>query len=125
MATALSPRLPTRRDFLRAATVTIIAIGGWRSAAAADGSAEGGRVQVTIDNFTFSPATISVRAGQTVTWVNHDDIPHSVVCPELHVKSHVLDSDESFSRRFDEPGSHDYFCGLHPHMKGTVVVAAE
>jgi plastocyanin len=80
--------------------------------------------EIVIDNFTFSPTPLKVRAGTTVTWVNHDDIPHSVVCPDLKVKSHPLDTDDSFEHKFEQAGTFDYICGLHPHMHGQVVVEA-
>ena len=79
---------------------------------------------ITIDNFTFAPAVLTVKPGEKVVWTNHDDMPHSVVSaatPPLF-KSHPLDTDDSFSVAFDKPGTYDYFCGLHPHMHGTVVV---
>ena len=78
--------------------------------------------QVVIDNFTFAPTPLTVKAGTTVTWVNHDDIPHSIVCPALKVQSHPMDTDESFAYRFEQAGTYDYICGLHPHMHGQVVV---
>ena len=78
----------------------------------------------SIDNFTFSPATLTVPAGTKVTWTNHDDIPHTVTSaatPPLF-NSHALDTGDSFSFVFDTPGRYGYFCALHPHMQGTVVV---
>lgn len=80
--------------------------------------------EIMIDNFTFAPTPLAVKLGATVTWVNHDDIPHSIVCPDLTVKSHPLDTGDSFTFRFDKSGSYDYICGLHPHMHGQVVVKA-
>jgi plastocyanin len=56
--------------------------------------------------------------------VNHDDIPHSVVCPALNVASHALDTDDSFVHRFDRAGTYEYMCGLHPHMRGQITVQA-
>jgi plastocyanin len=79
-------------------------------------------VEVKIDNFTFSPVPLQVKQGQEVTWVNRDDIPHSVVLADLSVHSHALDTDESFAFRFEKAGVYDYICGLHPHMHGQVVV---
>ena len=79
---------------------------------------------IGIDNFSFAPALLSVAVGTVVTWTNHDDIPHSVVCPALKFRSHVLDTDQTFTFQFDQNGEFDYFCGLHSHMKGKVVVAA-
>ena len=80
--------------------------------------------QVVIDNFTFAPTPLTVKPGSTVTWVNHDDIPHSIVCPTLNLHSHPMDTDETFVHRFDEVGTYDYMCGLHPHMHGRLIVQA-
>jgi plastocyanin len=77
---------------------------------------------VTIDNFTFKPDVLTIRAGSTVTFVNHDDIPHSIVEAGGKFKSKVLDTDESFRMTFDGSGNITYFCGLHPHMTGKIIV---
>ena len=82
---------------------------------------DGGR-QVTIDNFTFSPATLTVAKGTQVTWTNQDDIPHSIVLSGIGVHSKALDTDNSFSHQFDKAGTFSYVCGLHPHMHGEIVV---
>jgi plastocyanin len=79
---------------------------------------------VTIDNFTFEPQRLTVKAGTTVTWVNQDDIPHLVASTTKLFKSKALDTDDKFSFTFTTPGVYDYFCALHPHMTGTVVVEA-
>ena len=79
-------------------------------------------VPVTIDNFVFEPARVTVKAGTTVTWTNHDDIPHTVAAKERLFKSKVMDTDESYSFTFSIPGEYTYFCSLHPHMTGTIVV---
>jgi plastocyanin len=77
---------------------------------------------VTIDNFTFTPKELTVAAGTTVKWVNHDDIPHTVVNKDKAFRSTALDTDDSFSFTFASAGTFDYFCGLHPHMVGKVIV---
>jgi amicyanin len=78
---------------------------------------------ITIDNFTFTPPELTVAVGTTVTWVNHDDIPHSVVNKDKVFRSKAaLDTDDSFSYTFASAGTFDYFCGLHPHMVGKVIV---
>jgi plastocyanin len=77
---------------------------------------------VTIDNFTFSPARLTVKAGTTVTWVNQDDIPHTVASNTKAFKSKTLDTDDKFSFTFATPGVYDYFCSLHPHMTAKIVV---
>ena len=78
--------------------------------------------QLTIDNFTFMPGTLTVSAGTTVTWTNHDDIPHTVTAVDKSFGSGALDTDERFSQRFTTPGSYAYFCSIHPRMTGTIVV---
>ena len=79
-------------------------------------------VEVKIDNFSFSPATITVPAGTTVRWTNRDDIPHTVVSDKEIFKSKPLDTDDQFSYTFTKPGTYDYFCSIHPKMTGNVVV---
>jgi plastocyanin len=63
-----------------------------------------------------------VKVGTTVTWTNHDDIPHTVAAKDRGFKSKVIDTDESYSFTFSTPGEYSYFCSLHPHMVGTIVV---
>ena len=77
---------------------------------------------VKIDNFSFSPATLEIKAGTMVTWTNADDIPHTVVSNDKVFKSKALDTDEKFSFTFDKPGTYPYFCSLHPKMTAKVVV---
>ena len=77
---------------------------------------------IMIDNFTFSPAALNVAVGTTVTWINRDDIPHSVVAKDKTFRSKAMDTDDVYSFTFTSAGSFDYFCGLHPHMTGKVVV---
>ncbi len=78
--------------------------------------------QVQIDNFSFVPQTVTVKAGTTVTWVNRDDVPHTVVSTEKEFRSQVLDTDGTYTHTFTAPGSFDYYCSVHPHMKGKVIV---
>ena len=77
--------------------------------------------KVTIDNFTFSPAELTVKVGTTVTWTNHDDIPHTVVSAGKF-RSKAMDTDNSFSFTFTDAGEYKYFCSLHPHMTVTIKV---
>ena len=80
--------------------------------------------EVGIDNFVYNPQQITVKAGTTVTWVNHDDIPHTVTSKTGAFRSKALDTDDKFSFTFATPGSFPYFCALHPHMTGMIVVEA-
>jgi plastocyanin len=73
-------------------------------------------------DFMFAPMTISIKAGSTVTWKNTDDEPHTVVSDTGLFRSGALDTNESFSFRFDKPGTYHYACSIHPRMVGTIVV---
>jgi len=81
-----------------------------------------GDTTVKIDNFAFAPEQLTVKVGTTVTWINEDDIPHTVVASGRGFKSKALDTDDKFSFTFTAPGSYEYFCSLHPHMKAMVTV---
>ena len=78
--------------------------------------------EVTIDDFTFVPKELTVAVGTTVKWVNHDDTPHIVVDKNKAFRSKALDTNDSFSFTFASAGTFDYFCGLHPHMVGKIIV---
>ena len=109
----------SRREALAAGAVAIGLARIVRVRAAGPAEAAAG-----IDNFTFSPASLSVAKGTKVTWTNHDDIPHTVTSaatPRLF-HSGPLDTGDSFGFTFDAPGEYKYFCALHPHMQGTVLV---
>ena len=83
----------------------------------------GDKNEVTIDNFSFLPQTLTVPAGTTVTWINRDDVPHTIVTADKKtVVSPALDTDETFSFKFTAVGTNDYFCSVHPHMKGKIIV---
>ncbi len=77
--------------------------------------------KITIDNFTFGPPELTVKVGDTVTWTNHDDIPHTVVSAGKF-RSKTLDTDNTFSFTFTAAGDFKYFCSLHPHMTGMIKV---
>ena len=79
---------------------------------------------VRIDNFTFKDPVVTVKAGTTITWTNGDDIPHTVVAKDGAFKSKVLDTGDHFSFTFAKPGQFGYYCSLHPHMTGTIIVKA-
>ena len=77
---------------------------------------------ITIGNFTFGPMQVIVPVGATVTWVNGDDVPHTVRAVDNAFHSRPMDTDERFSFTFTKPGVYTYFCSLHPQMTGKVIV---
>jgi plastocyanin len=79
---------------------------------------------VSITNFAFSPAAITVVAGTTVTWTNADSTQHDVSAPSVGLKSSVLSQGDTYTHTFTSPGTYDYICSIHPFMHGTVVVTA-
>ncbi len=85
--------------------------------------AHAAEVKVGIDNFSFTPQSVTIKPGDTVIFENHDDIPHLVADSAGNFRSKALDTNDRFSMSFDKPGTIAYFCGLHPQMKGTIVVA--
>jgi amicyanin len=85
-------------------------------------SAASPAVDIKIDNFSFTPPTLTVKAGTQITWTNADDIPHNVVSEDKSFKSKVLDTDEKFTFTATKPGTYSYFCSIHPQMTGKVVV---
>jgi len=80
--------------------------------------------QISISNFTFAPATVEVPVGTTLRWVNDDDVPHTVLGSDKGsvIRSPALDTNDGYSVVLSQPGTYHYFCSLHPHMTGTVIV---
>ncbi len=93
-----------------------------RVAAAAGAQEKVQAADVKIDNFSFTPQEITVAAGTKVTWVNRDDIPHTVVSTNETFKSKALDTDDQYSFTFDKAGTYEYFCSIHPKMTAKVIV---
>jgi plastocyanin len=79
-------------------------------------------VTVDIKNFMFMPMTVTVTEGDTITWTNRDQVPHTVAEKNHKFRSAALDTNDSFSHVFDKAGTYDYFCTLHPQMVAHVVV---
>ncbi|MBA3913685.1 MAG: cupredoxin family copper-binding protein [Acidobacteriales bacterium] len=81
--------------------------------------------EITIDNFSFAPATYTGKVGTPITWINHDDIPHTVVSDDGTFKSKALDTDDKFTFTPAKAGTYSYFCSLHPKMTAKVIVEPE
>jgi plastocyanin len=108
-----------RRDFLSRGASAAAAAVLLLSFATRGAHAE--TIAVSIDNFTFAPSELKVKVGDTVTWTNHDDIPHTVVSAGKF-RSKAMDTDNSFTFTFTAAGDYKYFCSLHPHMTGLIKV---
>jgi plastocyanin len=80
--------------------------------------------KVSIVNFAFTPGEITIAAGESVTWINDDGAPHGLEYHDGVKGTDLLLPGASFSRRFDQPGTYDYNCSVHPYMTGRVVVRA-
>ena len=78
--------------------------------------------QVAIGNFAFSPATLTVPSGTTVTWTNQDDMVHTVTAADRAFSSKGLETGDTYAHTFTAPGTYTYFCALHPRMTATVIV---
>jgi plastocyanin len=108
-----------------ASTVLGIVVGSVLAAGVLFARAAGPSSTVSIDNFTFAPRTLKIKTGTTVTWINRDDIPHGIASSNnAFAKSKTLDTDNSYSFIFTTPGTYQYFCYIHPHMVGSIVVEA-
>jgi plastocyanin len=103
-----------------AATALVMLAGGmpWNPSAALAADS----TKVVVKDFMFSPTNFTVSAGSTVTWTNLDDEPHTVLSATGLFKSGAMDTNESFSFKFDKPGTYHFTCSIHPRMVGTIVV---
>ncbi len=101
--------------------IAVSAVITWGAARLSGGNPEPDE-QVKIDNFSFIPQVLTIKAGTNVTWTNKDDVPHTVVSTTKKFASRVLDTDERFSFTFKEAGIYEYYCSVHPHMTGKVIV---
>jgi plastocyanin len=117
------------------AVVSVMTLGGARAASGSEHAGTSGTVltvspdaspdpavEVKIDNFAFTPGVITVKSGTRVTWINRDDIPHTVDSTQGKFKSAAMDTDDKYEFRFTAPGEYAYYCRMHPKMTGKIVV---
>ena len=107
---------------LREMYISKVAIIAGVGFALACGQAQAADFKVAISNFTFSPAEISVHVGDTVTFTNEDDIPHQVIANDGSFRGKAIDTADTSVFTLKSAGDFGYFCGLHPHMVGKVIV---
>ena len=106
------------RAFLTAISVAAL----WFLAANSLSAAPPDSTQIVIKDFMFTPNSPMVKAGSTVSWINKDDEPHNVVSDTGLFRSGAVDTDETFSFKFDKPGTYHYHCAIHPRMVATIIV---
>jgi len=120
---------PMTRRVRTAAAAGLIALGAAAAAlaqqsppAAPQQVAATNEAEISIQSFQFVPAILTVKAGTAVTWLNRDEEPHNVVSLERVFRSKAIDGGEKFTAVFDKPGTYNYICAVHPHMRGTIIV---
>ena len=86
------------------------------------GTAHAAEKTIDIRNYVFTPVAVTIHPGDSVTWINHDEVPHTIADKDKGYRSAALDTGDKFTHVFTKPGSYTYFCTLHPQMTGTVVV---
>jgi len=81
--------------------------------------------QVIIKGFMFDPKALTAKVGETITWINQDEEPHTIRSDSGLFASAALDTGESFHFRFDKPGTYRFVCSIHPQMTGTIVILSK
>jgi plastocyanin len=109
----------------RALRFALVVVAGTLALAKPDVARAGAPVTIEINHFTFGPNDITIDAGTTVEWVNHDETIHNIVMPTARIASPGMDTGDHFTHSFDQPGDYTYLCALHPHMTGVVHVKAK
>ena len=108
--------------FLTVTLAVLVAAGGFLSRVGPIAAHQDATFEVSVVDFAFEPATVTVPAGATVTWTNTGSRPHTVTADDGSFDSGRLDPGEQFSQTFDQPGTFTYHCGFHPEMQGSIVV---
>src|SRR4051794_34618977 len=111
-----------RRVLALALMTSAITAGAFAISATSTAEAAAPVASVKIANFTFQAPVLTVKPGTTVTWINDDDIPHAVAANNGAFKSKVLDTGDRFTFTFAKAGEYAYFCSIHPHMTGKIIV---
>jgi plastocyanin len=102
--------------------LTLILAVALRPSSATGQTAAPQAIEIKVDNFTFSPAVVTVPENSTVTWTNKDDVPHVIASTDGVFRSKGLDTDDHYSFQFTKPGTYTYYCSIHPKMTGKIVV---
>ncbi|HEV7219986.1 MAG TPA: cupredoxin family copper-binding protein [Terriglobales bacterium] len=118
------PNRPRKTTWVLIATVilSLALLATVTSKRLASSRSEVATTSVDIDNFSFAPRQLTIPAGRRVTWINKDDVPHTIISVDHRFKSKALDTDDKFSFTFQNPGVYEYFCSVHPTMTGKIIV---
>lgn len=108
--------------FVATVVLALTLLGTVASKRLASSSSEVATTSVDIDNFSFAPSQLTIPAGRRVTWINKDDVPHTIISVDHRFQSKALDTDDKFSFTFRNPGVYEYFCSVHPTMTGKIIV---
>ena len=109
----------TKRNFLLAFTLIVA---GVVLAVYGQGAGKQQENEIVIQNFAFEPATLTVKVGTKVSWINRDDEPHTATATDKRFNSKTLENGDRFTTEFNQPGIYKYYCALHPKMTGQVIV---
>jgi plastocyanin len=104
------------------ALVVLVGCGGGDAASPTTTGGNAAVGQIEMANFAFTPATITIPVGTSVTWTNTDSVQHTTTSVDDLWKSGNLAKDASFSFTFDTPGTYEFMCSIHNSMKGTITV---
>jgi plastocyanin len=108
---------------LKTLRVLVLAVALWAEAATLASGAEADAAgRVVIRNFMFAPTALTVKAGSVVSWTNQDNEPHTVASDAGVFRSGALDTNDTFTFKFDQPGTYHFLCSIHPYMVGTITV---
>ncbi|MFI5071696.1 MAG: cupredoxin family copper-binding protein [Terriglobales bacterium] len=118
------PNRPRKTTWVLIATVilSLALLATVTSKRLASSRSEVATTSVDIDNFSFAPRQLTIPAGRRVTWINKDDVPHTIISVDHRFKSKALDTNDKFSFTFQNPGVYEYFCSVHPTMTGKIIV---
>jgi len=111
----------TKRNFWFVLTLALIVV-GFTAYSRGAGAQAAAANEIVIQNFAFEPATLTVKVGTKVTWVNRDDEPHTATATDKRFNSKTLENGDRFSTEFSAPGTYKYYCALHPKMTGEIIV---
>ena len=112
----------TKRHFWLAVSLALFTVAFTYSHGSGAQSAPADANEIVIQNFSFEPATLTVKAGTKVTWVNRDEEPHTATATDKRFNSKTLENGDTFSTELTQPGTYKYYCALHPKMTGQIIV---